>query len=180
MGITHIINIFLNPENYIYINKEEQKLEKRILKYEQKTNTMVNKMNINWNLLDFDSKYLRNKTLVGGEIDGTNETKDNNNKNVNKNINNEINQKLNNKLNNSDLFNKLKLYIKKLDNEKISLIEIDEIIKEINKFNLGINFNEEIPNIDININDQQKLIDEFFSILMDKPEAIYYAKNEKK
>ena len=183
-GMMHIINIFLNPDNYIYINKEEKKLEKQItLKMEKIRSTEDDselKLKKDWNFLDFEKKFLHIKT---GSNSDTNINDNNIYENlINKNDNNEeqnhLNIKDNRKLNkvyNSQLLIKLNEYMNKLSDINISLEHINEILKELEQFNLGLNFTEQKNEP----NEQKKLIDEFFTKLIEKPEAIYYAKLKK-
>ena len=184
-GIRHIINIFLNPENYIYVNKEKEKLEKQITLKIEKTKTNINKINLNsnkkdWDLLDFEKKTLLKSKAQNQMINNINEIQNNN---VYKNNNLKDNQFLN-KINNSQSLKKLNEYIAKLSDVKISLEHIKEIIKELEQFNLGININEVINNNEEennqnNENKKEKLIEEFFTQLIEKPEAIFYAKLKK-
>ena len=169
-GINHIINIFLNPENYIYINKEEEKIEKQInvskfLEMKNEPNSQ-NESN-NWNRLDFEKNYI-NKS--NPEIN-----KNSQNKNIK--LKEELKNKLKNKLNNSEFRRKINEYLEKIKDIKISLNQINEIGKELDSFNLGINVKESLNNEQIS--DKQKLNEDFFILLIEKPEAIFFAKLKK-
>ena len=74
---------------------------------------------------------------------------------------------------------KLNEYIEKLSDRNLTLQHINEIMNELDKFNLGINIKDELNNENINLNKHQQLIEEFFTILIDKPEALYYTKLKK-
>jgi len=184
-GIKHIIDIFLSPENYVYINKEEKNLEEHLSLSRKKKNKAVN-LNREWSLLDFESNLcLRSKY----DEQENNNTGKNDNKNENEikekieekkdNINDKFKQKLNSKLENSEIIKILNKFIQELKDDNISLIRINEIISVIDSYNLGINSKDMLNNQNDNLNEQQKLIEKFFLILLEKPEAIYYIKMKK-
>ena len=186
-GIKHIIDIFLNPENYIYINKEEKNLEEH-LSLSRKKNKKAVSLNKEWSLLDFEANLcLRSKD--DGQEDNNNIDKNNNNKNKNEikekieekkdDSNDKFKQKLNNKLENSEIMKILKKFIQELKDDDVSLIRINEIINVIDGYNLGINVKDMLNNQNDNLNEQQKLIEKFFLLLLEKPEAIYYIKMKK-
>ena len=171
-GINHIINIFLNPENYIYVNKEEEKIEKQIV---QNNKTVKNEVNNNtqienkkWNYLDFEKKFINESSTLKFNLKKQNE---------NTKLKDELKIKLNNKLNTSEFKRKIDNYIEKLKDMRITLIQINEIINELNKYKLGINIEDSLNKE--NLIEQQKLIEDFFYLLIDKPEAIFFAKIKK-
>ena len=178
-GIKHIINIFLNPDNYIYVNKEEKKLEQQLTFIPKKDNK-IEKENFNedWSLLDFEKNFMSSKTLKK-DLEQMNNKTDNINNKKNVNNNNTFNEKINNKLNNSEFMNNLNKFIENLKTKYLSIMKINEIINKIDKYNLGINIKDNSHNDNINLNESEKLMEKFFMTLMEKPEAIYYAKLKK-
>ena len=183
-GIKHIIDIFLSPENYIYINKEEKNLEEHISLSRKKKKKLVD-LNREWSLLDFDSNLFV-KNIDGQEnnnikINENNKENEANNKiEVKKdNPNDKFKQKLNTKLENSEIMKILKRFIQELKDDNISLVRINEIIDVIDGYNLGIKVEDILNNQNDNLNEEQKLIEKFFLILLEKPEAIYYIKMKK-
>ena len=179
-GIKHIINIFLNPDNYVYINQAEKDLEKHIAENMEKNQhytvdiTNYDNNNKEWNYLDFENKLFLNKR----NLPNMNNNIINNNENINK-ISEQIKDDLKGKIANSLLVKKLNEYVANLSDTKISLANINQVINDLDSLNLGINIKELLNNEFDNLNEQQKLIEEFFKLLIDKPEAIYYAKIKK-
>ena len=191
--IKHLINIFLNPKNYIHPKKEKKKAEKRIIEKEivikDKEIKVEKEDKSSWGFLDFESllpSFITNKTQVKKDLiedEGPAPpseqlknrstianpiTSHNNINNINNNNNNNIIQKIGNLINKSELVMSLNNCIENLENKKISIKDMNQIIEEINNFSLGINMNSS----DKNQNDI--LFEEFFMKLKDIPETLYY------
>ena len=198
--IKHIINIFLNPKSYIHHNKEkkttikiESKIfqEKTIKEKENQKSEEKKKEILPWSFLDFQSilpSFLtKNKSEKIESVEKKEEIKIKNDNSPSppptsiipsqQLTSSKISERIDNFLNNSQLIISLNNYINELESKKISLKDINKIVEEINKYNLGININisenqEKIENIDI-------LLDEFFIKLKDSPDTLYYARMKK-
>ena len=196
--IKHLINIFLNPKNYIHPKKEKKKAEKKIIEKEivikdkeQKEEKEEKEEKSSWGFLDFESllpSFITNKTQVKNDLIGdegpapptlqnlntiANPRKSQNNinninNNINSNNNNNVIQNIGNLINKSELVISLNNCIENLENKKISIKDMNQIIEKINTFSLGINMNSS------DNNQNEILFEEFFMKLKDIPETLYY------
>ena len=175
-AIKHIINIFLEPNNYNN-NKTKKKEKEIVIKYEQNISIKEeekNEENNSWNFFDFESLFSniitkknpeKNISIENNEKFGQNRIS---NKSPDKmSISNIIadDNKPNKILSNSEFIKCLNISIENLENKRILIKDMNKIIEDIN--NLGINIFDNI------------LLEEFLIKLNDKPEILYYTKMKK-
>ena len=170
--IYHIINIFLNENNY-FKPKERKKPEKQA--YQNAETTQKNLQN-DWDFLDFESVISKAKTKKMPIQNLPNNMQE---PPPVDNTNNIISQKVKNLLDNSQFMKMLNNSINNLEDKNISLKNMNQIIDEINNNNLGININVLEHNENKENNQYDILLEEFFFKLKDIPETLYFVKSKK-
>ena len=173
--INHIINIFLNEKNFVKSKEHKVSKKKDIPQSENNSKDSKNDL-FSWNFLDFESFTSSNKNKKNKEepynIGVSHNSSSTNNNSI-------IAQKIKNLLNTSEFMKTLTNSIQNLENKKISLKDMNQIIGVINSHNLGININVSEHNENQENNQYDILLEEFFFKLKDIPETLYFAKSKK-